>query len=119
MFRNIFIVAIGGDAGSVFRYIASLLFTTKKFPLASFTVNSVGCFLIGLLVGYLLKQNNAVSWQLLMVTGFCGGFTTFSTFSFAVVTLVQQQRFFVAATYVIASLFVGILFTFLGLYCTK
>lgn len=114
MLKNIFIVAAGGAIGSVFRYITSLVVVAKKFPLATFTVNMVGSFLIGLLMGYLSKHVNQQNWQLLLVTGFCGGFTTFSAFSWDIVLLLQQQRYTTATIYIIGTITVGILLTILG-----
>ncbi len=114
MLRNILVVAFGGAVGSIARYATSLLITTKKFPLNTFTVNIIGSFLIGILMGYAAKQINAQTWQLLMVTGFCGGFTTFSAFSWDVVTMLQQQRYTTALLYIFATLIIGVLFTFIG-----
>ena len=113
------LVAVGGACGSVFRYISSLLFVTKKFPLSTFIVNVVGCFVIGLLMGYFIKQQPAQSWQMLLITGFCGGFTTFSAFSFDIVLLLQQQRYATALLYIFATVIIGILSTMLGMYLMK
>ena len=119
LLRNILFVAFGGAIGSVFRYIASLLFIAKKFPLSTFVVNIIGSFLIGLLMGYIAKQTNAQTWQLLLVTGFCGGFTTFSTFSWDIVLMLQQQRYGVVAFYIFSTLILGLLFAFLGFWFCK
>ncbi len=119
MLRNILFVAFGGSIGSVFRYLMGLFITTKKIPAATFAVNILGSFLIGLLMGYIIKQTNAQTWQLLLVTGFCGGFTTFSTFSWDVIVMLQQQRYSTAFFYIIASLLCGVVFTFLGLELAK
>jgi CrcB protein len=115
MLRNILFVAFGGSIGSVFRYLMGLIINTKKIPVATFTVNISGSFFIGLLMGYMIKQSNAQNWQLLLVTGFCGGFTTFSTFSWDIILMLQQQRYSSALFYIIATVLCGVVFTFLGL----
>ena len=114
MLRNIFMVAFGGAVCSIARYATSLLIITKKLPLNTFTVNIIGSFLIGVLMGYASKQINTPTWQLLLVTGFCGGFTTFSAFSWDVVTMLQQQRYTTELFYIFATLILGVLFTFIG-----
>lgn len=115
MLRNILFVAFGGSIGSVFRYLMGLIINTKKIPVATFTVNISGSFFIGLLMGYMIKQSNAQNWQLLLVTGFCGGFTTFSTFSWDIILMLQQQRYSSALFYIIATVLCGVVITFLGL----
>jgi CrcB protein len=115
MLRNILFVAFGGSIGSVFRYLMGLIINTKKIPVATFTVNISGSFFIGLLMGYMIKQSNAQNWQLLLVTGFCGGFTTFSTFSWDIILMLQQQRYSSALFYITATVLCGVVFTFLGL----
>jgi CrcB protein len=119
MLRNIILVAIGGGLGSVIRYSTSFIFVTKKFPYATFSVNIIGSFLIGFLMGYIIRQANAQTWQMLFVTGFCGGFTTFSAFSWEVVTMLQQQRYATATLYISATLIIGFLFTVLGFWLCK
>ncbi|MCX6209781.1 MAG: fluoride efflux transporter CrcB [Bacteroidetes bacterium] len=119
MIKNIFLVAIGGAGGSVVRYLSSFIFSSKKFPLTTFFVNILGCFFIGLLMGYFIKQQTTQSWQMLLVTGFCGGFTTFSAFSYDIVLLMQQQRYTTALLYVFSTLILGVLATILGMYIVK
>jgi CrcB protein len=119
MLRNILFVAFGGSIGSVFRYVTGLVISTKKIPAATFTVNILGSFFIGLLMGYIIKQTNSQTWQLLLVTGFCGGFTTFSTFSWDIIVMLQQQRYLTAIFYIAATILCGLLFTFLGLELAK
>ena len=85
MIKNIFLVLLGGGIGSVVRYLLSYFLTrnsTTQFPWATFIANGLGCLLIGLLFGYIQKNNvQNETLKLLLITGFCGGFTTFSTFS--------------------------------------
>lgn len=119
MLRNIFFVALGGSFGSVLRYLVATIIVTKKFPTSTFLVNIIGSFLIGFLMAFLLKQNNSQHWQLLMVTGFCGGFTTFSAFSWDVILLLQQARYLTAVLYVLATFILSIFFCFLGFSLCK
>ena len=78
--RNILLVALGGALGSVCRYLLSKL-SLGTFPWGTLTVNILGSLLIGLLTGLMLRGSVSPEMKLLLVTGFCGGFTTFSTFA--------------------------------------
>ena len=80
MIRNLLLVAFGGAVGSVGRYLVSK-WLEGGFPWGTLTVNIVGCLLIGFLTGLVTKGTLSPEMKLLLVTGFCGGFTTFSTFA--------------------------------------
>ena len=121
--KTLIFVGIGGAIGSILRYLTGIYFQkmdTGNFPLATFIANAIGCLLIGLFMGYLTK-NNLVDSQLkwFLVTGFCGGFTTFSTFGYENIQLVQQQQYLLALTYTLVSVCVGITAVFLGLWFTR
>lgn len=119
--KAILAVFVGGGFGSVLRYLinkwVSVHYPTT-FPLATFLINMIGCFLIGLLV-MLVGKNYPLPIKLLLVTGFCGGFTTFSAFAFENVELMQNQQIGLSLFYTISSVAVGILFTWLGIMAGK
>jgi CrcB protein len=112
MLKSFALVGLGGAMGSILRFgiskwMASYHFT---FPVATFSINIVGCFLIGLFVGMAEKQQWVQgNLLLLLTTGFCGGFTTFSAFAFENVSLFQKQLFSTALVYSLLSVVLGIL----------
>ena len=82
--KHALLVFLGGGLGSAFRYGFGKIFQTVPgaFPMSTFTVNILGCFLIGIFMGYGLKTETLSENQsILLITGFCGGFTTFSAFA--------------------------------------
>ena len=123
MMRAVLLVAIGGAVGSVLRYLSSVAvnkYVQSSFPWATFAVNVVGCFLIGLLMGFFIKQptqDDGMKW--LLVTGFCGGLTTFSAFAHENVALFQTQQYGTAFLYTVASVILGMLAVWLGLLLTR
>lgn|SRR5690606_2276908 len=116
---HMFIVALGGAAGSVCRYLVgqwSLRLFGPAFPWGTLIVNVAGSFAIGLLVELVARRLNAsTEMRLLIVTGFLGGFTTFSAFSLDVISLVERSTTLVGVTYVIASVAVSLAAVFAGL----
>jgi CrcB protein len=123
MIKNVLLIALGGGFGSVLRYL-STWYITKSFPnityLATLFVNCVGCFLIGLLFGYFLKNQQSNDYlKLLLITGFCGGFTTFSAFGLENYNLLQSNNYLSSLLYMALSVIVGIAFVGLGIYATK
>ena len=107
MIRNLLLIAFGGAAGSVLRYLLSNINTS--FPWGTFTVNILGSLLIGLLVGFASKGVLSPEMKLLLVTGFCGGFTTFSTFANESFGMMKAGDVLLTALYVGASVVIGIL----------
>ena len=118
MIKNLLLVLLGGGFGSVARYLLSYFFiknNTSNFPWATFIANSLGCLIIGLLFGYIQKNNlQNETLKLLLITGFCGGFTTFSTFSLENIQFIQNQNYNLAIIYTLTSLFVGFLAVIIG-----
>lgn len=121
MMRDLILVFLGGGMGSMCRYgVGAYLLKSVavRFPVATLMANALGCLLIGLLMGY-LSNRPATFWSLLFVTGFCGGFTTFSTFSNETFQYFRQGLYGVALTYVALSLLLGLLMVALGFLVTK
>ena len=111
-------VFLGGGLGSVLRYLISLGLN-QDFPYGTWLVNLLGSFLIGIFLG-LNEKNIFSSTQLaLLAIGFCGGFTTFSTFSAESLKMIENQQYLVFSIHVFGSVILGILFVFLGFKLAK
>lgn len=103
--KQILLVALGGAVGAVCRYGLSLLPISAKFPWGTLAANLAGALIIGFLAGLAAQRSNfPPELNLLLKTGFCGGFTTFSTFSLETVSLLQQHRYLAGGGYVALSL---------------
>jgi CrcB protein len=123
MLRNIALVGLGGMVGSIARYVVAAVLAHRLsvgFPYGTFTVNIVGCFLIGLILGILARAGALASdLRLLLVVGFCGGFTTFSSFTYEIIELVEANRVMLAILYVVFSMLLGLLAAVAGLAMTR
>ena len=123
MLRSILIIGTGGFIGSVSRFLASKFVQNNvlsSFPYGTFLVNILGCLLIGFFYG-LSERGNIMSaeWKMFLTVGFCGGFTTFSTFANENMALLRDGNFFYFALYTSLSVFLGLLATYLGNLITK
>ncbi|WP_255489801.1 fluoride efflux transporter CrcB [Dysgonomonas sp. 25] len=113
---KILLVGLGGGLGSILRFLTSTYINRwyiQAFPMGTFVVNIVGCFLIGLLMAMAGKYLNE-DLRLLLITGFCGGYTTFSTFSAENMFLLQNGNYATLGLYILASVAVGLLAVWLG-----
>jgi CrcB protein len=123
MIRAVILVGVGGGIGSIFRYLTATLvnkYIQTAFPWAIFTANILGCLLVGLLLGFFERhQLTNPDLKYLFVTGFCGGYTTFSTFAAENVSLFQSGNTLTAFLYIAASILVGLLAVWVGLSLTK
>ncbi len=123
MIKNLVIVAIGGGVGSALRYFLqeTLHKQLDNFePYGTFVVNIAGCLLLGILAGYAEQEKliNA-SMNLLLISGFCGGFTTFSTFAHQGNALFISNKPVQAILYVGLSVIFGLLAAYFGYKLTK
>ena len=115
--KSFILVFLGGGLGSGLRYLVAITMNqySKILPFGTFTVNMIGCLLIGLVLGYAQKENTLTSNQtLLLATGFCGGFTTFSAFASENLELIRNGELFNFSIYAIGSVFLGIVLILIG-----
>ena len=108
---NILAVGLGGALGAIFRYLLGQIIPKlgSGFPIATFAVNLIGCFAIGLVVGLAGKHSNIDPRVILFLqTGICGGFTTFSTFSLESLTLIEEGKIAIGILYIVLSVLFGL-----------
>jgi len=120
--KNFLLVFIGGGFGSGLRYLIGKYVNSSlgSFPIGTFTVNIIGSLLIGLILGYAAKENSLSQNQvLLLATGFCGGFTTFSAFANENFQLLKTGDIMQFSIYTISSIVVGLIAVFIGIYIAK
>ena len=121
MVKNLILIFIGGGLGSTIRFLISKInYSNLNFPLGTLFVNLLGSFLIGLIIGYGLKNNNSNNSEFIfLATGFCGGFTTFSAFSAESLEMLNSGSYNYFFIYSSLTIVVGILFAFIGFSLTK
>ena len=123
MIKSILLVGIGSFFGGALRYAVSLMMkniTANAFPWATLSVNLIGCFLLGLTFALFGKYSSVNSTLcLLLATGFCGGFTTFSTFANESLQMLQCGNILAFFAYVLASHVLGIALVALGYYLVR
>lgn len=116
MFSKLVLVGLGGAAGCMLRYLCQKGLNAG-FPAGTLLVNLTGCLLIGLLWGVLSKGPE--TGRLLLMTGFCGGFTTFSAFTQETVQMLLGSQWLKAAVYTGLSVVAGLLATLIGFKITS
>lgn len=108
------IVGLGGALGAAARYAVSLIPSKAQFPVSTLAVNLLGAVLIGAVVGFASQYSVSNRWELFLKTGFCGGFTTFSTFSLEAFSLFEKGNHGMAAAYIVLSVALCLLGVFIG-----
>lgn len=119
MIKQILLVGAGGAVGSILRFLTSEItnrYYTQSFPLATFIINIIGCFFIGFLINTIPANSNL---KLFLMVGFCGGFTTFSTFARETLDLINLNQSGIAFVYTLASCLIGICAVWLGMAVSK
>ena len=123
MIKELFYVGLGGGLGSMLRYVTTFYtnkYVQSSFPLATFLVNIGGCFLVGILLGLSEKYvflNNEL--KLLLIIGFCGGYTTFSAFSAESLRLFEAGNYFILCVYIVVTVLLSLFFVWLGNFVIK
>ena len=111
-------IALGGALGALGRYAVDSLIerhTESVFPWATFTINMTGCLAVGFLIAGLVDRHRTPTWlRAGLVVGFCGGFTTFSTFAQETLDLLEGRHVIVAAASEGASIALGLVAVFVG-----
>lgn len=123
MGRILFLIGIGGFLGSIARYLTAIWLTKlfpSAFPFGTFAANILGCLLLGLVYG-LSERFDWLSpeWRLFLAIGFCGSFTTFSSFTYENIILLQNSNYITFALYAVGSFALGLLAVFGGITLTK
>ena len=120
MINQVLLVGAGGAIGSIARWLCQKWMSYQfphAFPLGTFAVNITGCLLIGIFWG--LYFRSAENWRLFLMTGFCGGFTTFSAFTLEGLGLLKENKTGLFFLYIGGSVIAGLLATYLGMKLVK
>lgn len=121
MIKNLLLVGLGGGLGSIARYGTSQFthkYLSDLLPYGTLIANIVGSLLIGVLLAYLI-ENPSQNFKLLLVTGFCGGYTTFSTFTYENFSYLQNGQIGMFLLYALGSIMIGLLAVFVGFSLVK
>ena len=114
MIKSLLLVGLGGAAGSMLRFACQRFANVPAFPYGTLLINITGCFLIGLLWGFFQKHSVQETWKLILMTGFCGGFTTFSAFTYEGVQMLDNNKWLLFILYTGSSVIGGLFATFIG-----
>ncbi len=116
-------IAAGGALGAVSRFCLGNFISRiigSALPYGTFVINIVGCFFMGLIMTMIIERGMlSASWRLLLCVGFLGGFTTFSSFGYETLMLLQEEKIFAALAYVGGSIILGLMSAALGVAVGK
>lgn len=118
MLKAILAISLGAAVGAVLRWVLGLKLNSMypDFPPGTLAANLIGAYVIGVAIAYFATAPTiSAEWRLVIITGFCGGLTTFSTFSAEVVSLLQQGRAAMAGSVVAVHVTGSVVMTFLGI----
>jgi CrcB protein len=111
------LILLGGGAGSLARYLAGSAIAARlgaRFPTGTMLVNVTGCFLIGLIMTLLTERQPHPYWRLVLVVGFLGGYTTFSSFEWETYSAVREGGFWIGLVNIVGSVGLGYAAVWLG-----
>lgn len=121
--KQLLIVFLGGGTGTVLRFLIGkvLPYSGTGFPWNTFLANLLGCLLIGLFTGYILRSgdDSQSAWVLFTTIGFCGGFTTFSSFANENLSFIRSGDYSMLVAYTLFSLITGIVMVYVGILIEK
>ena len=115
--KTLLLIGTGGFIGTILRYLLSQFIQSKAlsaFPYGTLGVNILGCFIIGIVFALSERTSMHPEWRLFLATGICGGFTTFSAFTNETFGLLRDGQLWYASVYIIVSVVIGVLATFIG-----
>lgn len=118
MWRSVAAVCVGGTVGCLLRWLLNIWFNGQPspVPLGTLAANLIGGYIVGVAVAFFASNNTLEpEWRLLIITGFCGGLTTFSSFSAEVVAMLRQDRLFWACATIAVHVCGSLLMTFAGI----
>ncbi|HTA81871.1 MAG TPA: fluoride efflux transporter CrcB [Bacteroidia bacterium] len=123
MLKSITLIGLGGAIGSILRFVLTTKiegrFQPASFPYGTLIINVTGCFAIGLIYALSTKVNIAPEWRGFLATGICGGYTTFSAFSYQNIKLMEEGHLSQAFIYIAVSVLVGLLATFIPILAVQ
>ncbi len=122
--KQILFIMLGAGLGGTLRFLTSMLLAQRfgtGYPYGTLTVNMIGCFLIGLISTYLNDRytGSPVYWTMFLIVGLLGGLTTFSSFSYEVVTMMRHGNLWGAFTHIFFNTFGGFFATWLGIFIVR